>query len=167
MKTPKYFHSKKISISRNICKKAIQQAILLTSSPRSTFALLLARVFCISSIIEAMAGRSSLPLPIEPYPELPVLLVVLPPEFSELLGVFLSLAACKAAASPVTALLESPAPKLGIGGGGGGGAPPPPIGGGAGGAGGAGAAGAAEGGAGAAGGAGGAAGGAGGAGGAG
>ena len=66
-----------------------------------------------------MAGRSSLPLPIEPYPELPVLLVVLPPEFSELLGVFLSLAACKAAASPVTALLESPAPKLGIGGGGG------------------------------------------------
>ena len=119
-----------------------------------------------------MGGLSSLPLPMDPYPELPAEEVVLPPLFSLLLAVFRSLAACKAAARPLTGSLPPPDPKLGMGGGGGGGAPPVDGGAGAGGAmggaaGGAGGAAGGAGAAGAAGGAGGAAGAAGGAGGAG
>ena len=104
--------------------------------------------------MEAMGGLSSLPLPMEPYPELPALLVVLPPLFS-VLGVLRSLAACKAAARPLTGSLP-PELKLGMGGGGGGGGPAAGAAGGGAGAGGAGgaagAAGAANGGAGGAGG---------------
>ena len=64
---------------------------------------------------------------------------MLPPLFSLAFArdeVFLSLAACRAAASPLTGPASPPLP-VGMGGGGGGGIPPPIIGGAAGGAGGA------------------------------
>ena len=55
-----------MSIELQLAEAKTKSKIPLTSSPLSTLALRRAKVFCISSIMEAIGGLSSLPLPIEP-----------------------------------------------------------------------------------------------------